>query len=137
MGAEIYNGKILIDDLLIAYAEKVSISKEKSVKTTNTFAGTINTTGYTTGGTISIDSLIWPKNIEEAEKLEAKLNQGHIETIVITGTSYMVNGKPYKRTITGLHATLSSDDEEWSPEDGISSSIEFNVNTIKKENTTG
>ena len=129
-------GTILIDDITLKYADKATIKKDRSVKTRNTLGGTINTSGYTTGGTISVSTILLPDTIQEVERLEGILNSGHIDQVKVTGTAYLKDGTAYKRTITGLRANVTTDDEEWNPEDGIISSLDFKVDVITKENET-
>jgi hypothetical protein len=126
-------GKIYIGDLVLEYADKATVKKEKKVNTRNTLGGTLNTGTYTTGATISVDTVLLPKTLQEVTRLEEIMDAGYIDQIVITGTAYMLDGTPYKRTITGLRATVATDDEEWNPDDGIVPSLEFNVDIIEKE----
>lgn len=127
-------GSILIDDITLKYADKATIKRDKSVKTRNTLSGTLNTSGYVTGGTISVSTIILPSTLQEVNRLEQVLDSGHIEQVKVTGTAYLKDGTPYKRTITGLRANLTTDDEEWNPEDGIIASLDFKVDIIQKEN---
>lgn len=127
-------GSILIGDIVLKYADKATIKKEKSVKTRNTLGGTLNTSGYVTGGTISVSTIILPETVQEINRLEEILDSGHIEQVTVTGKAYLKDGTPYKRTITGLNANVTTDDEEWNPEDGIISSLDFKVDIIQKEN---
>jgi hypothetical protein len=127
-------GTILIGDLALKYADKATIKKEKKVNTRNTLGGTVNTGTYTTGGTIDVETVLLPDTLQEVEHFEELLDAGHIDQIVVTGTAFLRDGTPYKRTITGLRATVSTDDEEWNPDDGIVPKLSFNVDIIKKEN---
>lgn len=126
-------GVIYLDDIALKYADKATIKKEKKVNTRNTLGGTINTGTYTTGATITVDTVLMPDTVQDALKLEEVLDSGFINQIVVTGTAYLRDGTPYKRTITGLRATVSGDDEEWNPDDGIVPSLEFSVDIILKE----
>lgn len=128
-------GTVIIGDITLKYADKATIKKEKKVNTRNTLGGTINTSAYTTGGSISVETLILPDTIQEVNALEAVLDGGHIEQVIVTGTAYLKDGTPYKRTITGLRASVTTDDEDWNPSDGIISKLDFNVDIIRKENT--
>jgi len=140
MGAEIFDVEINIDGVAILYATSVSSSKNKDTNTTLTFNGDVNTSSANTGGTISVEGLYWPTDIEKAIALENKLNgidsDGNpqtIETITCSGTSYTAGGDPYTRQIIGTGVTVNTDDEDWSPSDGITNSLEFAVNKLQKK----
>lgn len=136
MGAELHNVEISIDKLPILYATKVSSKKNRDTSTTLTFNGDVTTSARNTGGTISVEALYWPTELQDAVDLEDKLDGGNIESVVCTGTSYTVNGDPYTRTITGTGVTVTSDEDDWSPSDGISMKLEFAVDTLKRDSTT-
>lgn len=126
-------GTVYIGDLALEYTDKATIKKNKKVNTRETLGGTLNTGTFTTGATISIDMVLLPKTLQEVQHFEEIMDAGYIDQIVITGTAYMLDGTPYKRTVTGLRATVATDDEEWNPDDGIVPSLEFNVDIIEKE----
>jgi len=127
-------GTILIEDIPLEYADKATIKKDKKVNTRQTLGGTLNTGTNTTGGTISVETILLPKTLQEVTRLEEILESGFINQIVVTGTAHLMDGTPYKRTITGLRATVATDDEEWNPDDGIVPKLDFNVDRIEKEN---
>ena len=138
MGAEIYDVEITLEaenpkSTVIVYATKVSSSKNKDNSTKLTFQGDVTVGGKNTGGTISIENLYWPEDLDKALELENMLNADFIKLITCVGKGYTRNGTPYKRVITGTEVTITSDEEEWSPSDGISSSLEVSVNTLKRE----
>lgn len=133
MTAELFDVEISIDDVPLLYATKVSSKKNKDNSTTLTFNGDVTTGAKNTGGTISIEALYWPKEIQDVIDLENKLEDGFIESIVCTGKSYTANGDEYERTITGTEVTVTSDEDEWSPSDGISMKLEFTVNKLTRE----
>ena len=138
MGAEIYDVEITLEaenpkSTVIAYATKVSSSKNKDNSTKLTFQGDVTVGGKNTGGTISIENLYWPEDLDKALELENMLNADFIKLITCVGKGYTRNGTPYKRVITGTEVTITSDEEEWSPSDGISSSLEVSVNTLQRE----
>ena len=61
------------------------------------------------------------------------LNAEFIKAITCVGNGYTRNGTPYKRVITGTEVTITSDEEEWGPSDGITNTLEVSVNQLKKE----
>jgi formylmethanofuran dehydrogenase subunit A len=130
IGAEIFDVEINFDGVIIAHGTKVTSKKNKDSKTTLTFSGDVTTSGKNTGGTISIERLYWPSDINQAIALENKLNSNDIKVITCTGTGYLMSGEPYRRTITGTHITVTSDEEDWSPSDGISQKLEVNVDKL-------
>lgn len=138
MGSEIYDVKITIgndnDNLVLAYATKVSSKKNKDSSTTLTFDGDVNTSAKNTGGTISIERLAWPATVEEAVRLEDLLEDDIIKTIVCSGTAYTVNGDRYTKQIIGTNVTVTSDEEEWGPSDGVTQKLELAVNKLQRIN---
>ena len=130
MGAEIYDVAILIDDVKVLYATKVTSKKNKDNSTTLTFQGDVNTSAGNTGGTISVEGLYFPSDLASALQLENKLNENYIKQITCSGKSYTANGEAYTRTIIGTGVTVTSDEDEWSPSDGISQKLEFAVDTL-------
>lgn len=130
MGAEIFDVEVNIDGVIVLYATKISSKKNKDVGTTLTFNGDVNTSARNTGGTISVEGLYWPNSLEDAIALEDKLNDSHIKTITCTGTAYTAGGDQYTRTIIGNEVTVTSDEDEWSPSDGITQKLEFSVNKL-------
>ena len=138
MGSEIYNVKITIgtatDSVVLSYATKVSSKKNKDTSTTLTFDGDVNTSAKNTGGTISIERLAWPTDVEEAVRLEEILESDLIKTVVCSGRAYTVNGDAYNKQIIGTDVTVTSDEDEWSPSDGITQKLELAVNKLKRIN---
>lgn len=132
MGAEIFDVEINLDGVLILYATKVSSKKNKDTKTTLTFNGDVSTGAKNTGGTISIEGLYFPTDLDEAIALENKLNDDNIKVITCSGTSYTAGGDPYRRSIIGSGVTITSDEDEWSPSDGISQKLELAVNNLTR-----
>jgi hypothetical protein len=138
MGAEIYDVTVTLEaenpkSTVIAYATKVSNSKNKDNSTKLTFNGDVTIGGRNTGGTISIENLYWPEDLDKALELENMLNAEFIKSITCVGNGYTRNGTPYKRVITGTEVTITSDEEEWSPSDGITNTLEVSVNQLKRE----
>lgn len=138
MGAGIYDVTVTFEgenpkSTVIAYATKVSSSKNKDNSTKLTFNGDVTIGGKNTGGTISIENLYWPENLEKALELENMLNSEFIKTITCVGQSHTRNGTPYKRVINGIDVTITSDEEEWSPSDGITNTLEVSVNELTRE----
>lgn len=138
MGAEIYDVTVTLEaenpkSTVIAYATKVSNSKNKDNSTKLTFNGDVTIGGKNTGGTISIENLYWPEDLDKALELENMLNAEFIKSITCVGNGYTRNGTPYKRVITGTEVTITSDEEEWSPSDGITNTLEVSVNQLKRE----
>lgn len=138
MGSEIYDVKVTIgndeDNLILAYANKVSSKKNKDTKSTLTFDGDVNTSGKNTGGTISIERLAWPSSVEEAIRLEELLESDLIKTITCSGTAYTANGDIYTKQIIGTNVTITTDEEEWSPSDGVTQKLEMSVNKLQRIN---
>lgn len=132
MGAEIFDVEINLDGVLILYATKVSNKKNKDTSTTLTFQGDVNTSAKNTGGTISIEGLYFPTDLDQAIALENKLNADNIKVITCSGTSYTANGDAYRRSIIGSGVTITSDEDEWSPSDGISQKLELAVNQLTR-----
>lgn len=130
MGAEIFDVEINVDGVIIAYGTKVTAKKNKDTSTTLTFNGDVNTMSRNTGGTISVEGLYWPSDIASAVELENKLESNHIKTVTCTGVSYTANGDPYRKTIIGNQVIVTSDEDEWSPSDGITQKMEFAVNQL-------
>ena len=141
MAGELYDVSILLEDekggktrqLYIKYATKANFKRYKDTKTTNTFDGDITTGAYNTGADISFEGIIWPSSASQLNMLEDMLERDVIKTITITGWSHLRNGTPYKRAVVGVQATVSTDDEDWSPTDGMSNSLEFKVNKLVKK----
>ena len=132
MGAEIYDVEINLDGVLILYATKVSNKKNKDNSTTLTFNGDVTTSAKNTGGTISIEGLYFPTDLDQAIALENKLNSHDIRGVTCSGTSYTASGDPYRRSIIGSGVTITSDEDEWSPSDGISQKLELAVNQLTR-----
>lgn len=132
MGAEIFDVEINLDGVLILYATKVSSKKNKDTNTTLTFNGDINTGAKNTGGTISIEGLYFPSDLDQAIDLENKLNASDIKVVTCSGTSYTASGDPYRRSIIGSGVTVTSDEDEWSPSEGISQKLELAVNKLTR-----
>lgn len=138
MGAEIYDVEITFEaenpkSTVIAYATKVSADKNKESSTKLTFQGDVTLGGKNTGGKISIEHIYWPEDLDKALELENMLEAEYIKAVACVGKAYTRNGTPYKRVITGTEVTITSDKEEWGPSDGISSSLELSVNTLKRQ----
>ena len=132
MGAEIYNVKILLDDVEMLYATKCEFKKNKDNNTTVTFQGDVTTGARNTGATISLEGLVFPTDLNKALDLQEKLESGDIKVITCSGKSFTGGGVAYRRTITGSGVTITSDEESWSPTDGISSTLEFKVDTLTR-----
>lgn len=133
MGAEIFGVEVNIDGVIVAYATKVTAKKNKDTNTTLTFDGDVNTMAPNTGGTISIEGLYWPQSLSEAVNLEEKLESNNITNITCTGKSYTANGDLYRKTIIGTQVIVTSDEDEWSPSDGITQKLEFAVNGLERQ----
>ena len=133
MGAEIFDVEINLDGQLILYATKVSSKKNKDTNTTLTFNGDVNTSAANTGGTISVEGLYFPQSVADSVALEDKLNDNNIQSITCSGTSYTAGGDPYRRFIIGTGVTVTSDEDDWSPSDGITQKLELAVNTLKRD----
>ena len=135
MGSEIYDVKVTIDNLTLMYATKVSSKRNKDASTTLTFDGDVNTSAMNTGGTISIERLAWPDNVEDAQALENILENGElIKTIICSGKAYTTNGDMYTKQIIGTNVTITSDEDEWSPSDGVTQKLELAVNKLQRIN---
>lgn len=132
MGAEIYDVEINLDGVLILYATKVSNKKNKDNSTQLTFNGDVTTSAKNTGGTISIEGLYFPSDLDQAIALENKLNSDDIKVVTCSGTSYTASGDPYRRSIIGSGVTITSDEDEWSPSDGISQKLELAVDKLTR-----
>ena len=132
MGAEIFDVEINLDGVLILYATKVSSKKNKDNNTTLTFQGDVTTGARNTGGTISIEGLYFPSDLEQAIALENKLNESDIKVVTCSGTSYTATGDAYRRTIIGSGVTITNDEDDWSPSDGISQKLELAVNNLTR-----
>ena len=76
--------------------------------------------------------MYFPTDLDQAVALENKLNSDNIKVITCTGTSYTAGGDPYIRTITGSGVTITSDEDEWSPSDGITQKLELAVNQLTR-----
>ena len=138
MGSEIYDVKVTIgndtDNVVLAYATKVSSKKNKDTSTTLTFDGDVNTSAKNTGGTISIERLAWPSSVEEAVRLETLLEADLIKSVTCSGRAYTANGDPYIKQIIGTNVTVTSDEDEWSPSDGVTQKLELAVNKLQRIN---
>jgi len=138
MGSEIYDVKITIgtatDSVVLAYATKVTNKKNKDTSTTLTFDGDVNTSAKNTGGTISIERLAWPMDVEEAKLLETILEADLIKSVTCSGRAYTVNGDVYTKQIIGTNVTVTSDEDEWSPSDGVTQKLELAVNRLQRIN---
>ena len=133
MGAEIYDVEINLDGVLILYATKVSNKKNKDTSTTLTFQGDVTTSAGNTGGTISIEGLYFPTDLDQAIALENKLNSSDINVVTCSGTSYTANGDPYRRTLIGSGVTVTSDEDEWSPSDAMTQKLELAVDKLTRQ----
>ena len=133
MGAEIFDVEINLDGVLILYATKVSSKKNKDNSTTLTFQGDVTTSGSNTGGTISIEGLYFPTDLDQAIALENKLNSSDIKVVTCSGTSYTANGDPYRRTLIGSGVTVTSDEDEWSPSDAMTQKLELAVDKLTRQ----
>ena len=138
MGSEIYDVKVTIgtDDsnVVLAYATKVSNKKNKDTSTTLTFDGDVNTSAKNTGGTITIERLAWPTDVNEAILLEEILESDLIKSVTCTGRAYTVNGDVYTKQVIGTNVTVTSDEDEWSPSDGVTQKLELAVNRLQRIN---
>jgi hypothetical protein len=138
MGSEIYDVKVTIgndtDNIVLAYATKVSSKKNKDTSTTLTFDGDVNTSAKNTGGTISIERLAWPSSVEEAVRLETLLEADLIKSVTCSGRAYTANGDSYIKQIIGTNVTVTSDEDEWSPSDGVTQKLELAVNRLQRIN---
>ena len=138
MGSEIYDVKITMgnndDNIVLAYASKVSSKKNKDTSTRLTFDGDVNTSAKNTGGTISIERLAWPSSVEEAVRLENLLEADFIKTVICSGRAYTANSDTYTKQIIGTNVTITSDEEEWSPNDGVTQKLELAVNNLQRIN---
>jgi len=138
MGSEIFDVKITIgnddDNVVLAYATKVSSKKNKDSSTTLTFDGDVNTSAKNTGGTISIERLAWPASVEEAVRLESILEADVIKSVTCSGRAYTANGDAYTKQIIGTNVTVTSDEDEWSPSDGVTQKLELSVNKLQRLN---
>ena len=138
MGSEIYDVKVTIgtDDsnVVLAYATKVSNKKNKDTSTTLTFDVDVNTSAKNTGGTITIERLAWPTDVNEAILLEEILESDLIKTVTCTGRAYTVNGDVYTKQVIGTNVTVTSDEDEWSPSDGVTQKLELAVNRLQRIN---
>ena len=138
MGSEIYDVKVTIgndsDSIVLAYATKVTSKKNKDTSTTLTFDGDVNTSAKNTGGTISIERLAWPASVEEAVRLETLLESDLIKSVTCSGRAYTVNGDSYVKKIIGTNVTVTSDEDEWSPSDGVTQKLELAVNKLQRIN---
>lgn len=132
MGAEIFDVEINLDGVLVLYGTKVSNKKKKDSKTTLTFNGDVNTGAKNTGGTISVEGLYFPTDLDQAIQLENKLNSNDIKVITCSGTSYTAGGDPYRKVIIGSGVTITSDEEDWAPSDGISAKLEMSVDKLTR-----
>lgn len=133
MGAEIFGVKLDFDGVYIAYADKVSIKRDKDTSSKNTFDGDVNFGAGNEGGTISIDHVVWPEDVADAVALENQLNNNNVKFIKCISKGYTRGGSEYMRVITGTDPKVSTDDEEWSPSEGISASLELTCRKIEKE----
>ena len=138
MGSEIYDVKVTIgtDDsnVVLAYATKVTNKKNKDTSTTLTFDGDVNTSAKNTGGTITLERLAWPTDVNEAILLEEILESDLIKTVTCTGRAYTVNGDVYTKQVIGTNVTVTSDEDEWSPSDGVTQKLELAVNRLQRIN---
>lgn len=138
MGSEIYDVKVTIgtadQSVVLAYATKVSSKKNKDTSTTLTFDGDVNTSAKNTGGTISIERLAWPTDVAEAVLLEEILESDLIKSVTCSGRAYTANGDVYLKQIIGTNVTVTSDEDEWSPSDGVTQKLELAVNRLQRIN---
>ena len=94
----------------------------------------MNTSAKNTGGTISIERLAWPNDVEQAVLLEEILESDLIKTVTCSGRAYTVNGEMYTKQIIGTNVTVTSDEDEWSPSDGVTQKLELAVNKLQRIN---
>ena len=130
MGAEIFDVEVNLDGILINYGQKVTSKKNKSNKMQDTFNGDVSVSGKNTGGTISFEGLVWPTNLEDQIALEEKLESNQIKTVTIKGTAYTTAGDAYTKMVIGNQVTVTNDEDEWTPTEGVSQKLEFAVNQL-------
>jgi len=133
MGAEIFDVEINLDGVLLLYATKVSSKKNNDSTVKNTFNGDVTIGAMNTGGTISIEGLYYPTDVNQAILLENLLDNEKIKTVVCSGTSYTAGGDPYRKSIIGTDVTVTSDEDDWSVSDGVTQKLEFSVNKLTRQ----
>ena len=133
MGAEIFDVEINLDGVLLLYATKVSSKKNNDSNKKNTFNGDVTIGAMNTGGTISIEGLYYPTDVEQAILLEELLDNEHIKVVTCSGTAYTAGGDPYRRSLIGTDVTVTSDEDDWSPSDGVTQKLEFTVNKLVRQ----
>ena len=128
-------GTINLDNkLLLKYADKCTIKKDKSVKTRNTLGGSIGNSAFTTGGTVSVETLILPETVQEVNTLYNLLDEDKIQTITVSGKAYLKNGTEYDMAFNLSRCHVNADEIELNPEDGIAGKFEFNFDNMKRVN---
>ena len=110
----------------------MNVKKNKDSTTKNTFNGDVTTSSKNTGGTISIEGLYFPTDVGQAIDLENKLNSDDIKVITCSGTSFTASGDPYRKIVIGSGVTITSDEEDWAPSDGISAKLEMKVDNLTR-----
>ena len=135
MGAEIENVSITIDGVRFGHATKCDIKRNTSDNTVTTWDGDVNIGAINTGATISFERLVFPASVAEMEDIEKLIttNNGRLSEIVCVGDAYLSDGTAYPRRIIGTGVLITSDEESWSPSDGISDSFEVKVNNLTKQ----
>lgn len=134
MGAEIFDVTLDFDGVLIANAEKADYEWDIESSSKKTFDGPVNFGGNDpngNAGTISIDTIYWPSELDDAIALENKLRSNDLKYIKCIAYGYTSKGDKYKRVIHGEYPTLSKNSEGWTPTDGISKSLELNCRKLE------
>lgn len=133
MGAEIFDVEINLDGVLLLYATKVSSKKNNDSNSKTTFNGDVTIGAMNTGGTISIEGLYYPTDVQQAILLEELLDNEKIKVVTCSGTAYTAGGDPYRRSLIGTDVTVTSDEDDWSPSDGVTQKLEFTVNKLVRQ----
>lgn len=133
MGAEIFDVEINLDGVLLLYATKVSSKKNNDSNKKTTFNGDVTIGAMNTGGTISIEGLYYPTDVQQAILLEEMLDNEKIKVVTCSGTAYTAGGDPYRRSLIGTDVTVTSDEDDWSPSDGVTQKLEFTVNKLVRQ----
>lgn len=118
-----------IDDLKISHITSVSVEENDDSSSVVTSDGDINLPSKNTGGTITIEGLELPDDVEDLINLERLIKSKNIIKATFSGIAYTKSGDPYLRTIVGSNGFIVRG-SEWNPTDGVTRSFTCKFNQI-------
>ncbi|OQD59018.1 hypothetical protein MBBAR_6c01280 [Methanobrevibacter arboriphilus JCM 13429 = DSM 1125] len=121
--------KAEIDNLKISHITSVSVEENDDSSSVVTSDGDVILPSNNTGGTITIEGLELPDDVEELVELEKLIKSRNIDKATFSGIAFTQKGEPYQRTITGSNGFILRG-SEWTPTDGVTRSFDCKFNKI-------